>query len=71
MRKPAATILGRPRGGLPCGRCILPGSSLPWSSTSGAVALLWGPPVCTVRPCAPLSIRDLYLEDRRSALPSS
>eukprot|EP00969_Alexandrium_andersonii_P233866 10326373-Alexandrium_andersonii.AAC.1 len=69
-RKPAAIFLGRPRGGFPWGRCILPGSILR-CSTSGVVTLLWGPPASTIRPLAPLPIRDLYLEERCSALPGS
>eukprot|EP00969_Alexandrium_andersonii_P305724 13514085-Alexandrium_andersonii.AAC.1 len=43
VRKPAAILFGRPRGGLPWGRWTLPGSSLR-CSVSGVVALLWGPP---------------------------
>eukprot|EP00969_Alexandrium_andersonii_P219248 9682947-Alexandrium_andersonii.AAC.1 len=70
MRELAATLLGRSRGGFPRGRCSLPRSGLPWSA-SGVVAVLWGPPAYIVRPFATLPVCDLYLEDRRSALPGS
>eukprot|EP00969_Alexandrium_andersonii_P152432 6741098-Alexandrium_andersonii.AAC.1 len=69
MRKPAAILLGPPRGGLRWGRCALPINLR--CSISGVLTLLWGPPAWTARPLAPLPIRDLYFEDRRSALPGS